>query len=63
MKEDVKVISVLYLYVNVFVYGNPTPSYLFKRVTILKKWLTHSREGGSQTFDVQYQGVIRLAIE
>ena len=28
-------------YVNIFVYRNPRPGYLFKRVTILKEWLTH----------------------
>ena len=43
MTEEGKVFAVLDFYVNLFVYSNPRPSYLFKRVTILKKWLTHSR--------------------
>ena len=42
-RKTEKVFSVLDLYVNRFVHGNLRPGYLFKIVTILKEWLTHSR--------------------
>ena len=43
LRKTEKLFAVLDFYVNRFVHRNPRPGYLFKRVTILKEWLMHSR--------------------
>ena len=43
MTEDGKVICCLGFIREFFFHGNPIPGYLFKRVSILKEWLPHSR--------------------
>ena len=63
MTEDGKGISVLDFYVNWFVHGNPRPGNLFKRATILKEQLTHSRLVRAKTFDVENKAGKRLTTE